>query len=322
MISIRSLNINDVKTHSRLDKYISMNRKRPFDLPAPCHQTDMDMVSDCLSLEQNFIIKHGEKAKNAAIFTQIPKIMIWIIGGTSDANEIARKLIAHAYKTGITATSSYGERLALETGCCVKKGKMDSRAMQDLFAETITSYVIDASHPYAEEVSRNAIEACKTNKTKYLRFERETTIIQHAKYYATYEELVAGLIQTTGNIFLTTGSNNLHRFSSIPAERIIARVLAVTDSIMKCESAGIPAHNIIASKGRFSEEANYALMKEYEIKHLVSKDSGVAGGLIEKTNAALQLGIMVHILKKPQIDYPQKYSSIDELVKYIEKQFR
>ena len=70
-------------------------------------------------------------------------------------------------------------------------------------------------------------------------------------------------------------------------------------------------------KGRMSKETNKALMLEYGIKHLVSKDSGEAGGLVEKVDAALELGIKVHILNRPEISYPKVFDKIEDVNQFI-----
>jgi len=243
--------------------------------------------------------------------------MIWIIGGTSEANEIAADLSSKDFDIVVSTTSEYGELLAQKNRVHVVCGKMDKPTMIQAF--TNTSIVIDASHPYAQEVSENAMEACAHLKISYIRFERKTTTISGANYYPDYVALENSLKTVAGNIFLTIGSNNLHRLSALDRNRLIVRVLAVTESIMKCAEANIPAHNIIASKGRFTKETNMALMKEYNIKHLVTKDSGEAGGLFEKIAAAQELGIAVHIVEKSKIEYPLVFTDKNKLIQRVEQ---
>ncbi len=242
--------------------------------------------------------------------------MIWIIGGTSDANIIAQKLTEKGCSVTLSAATSYGKKLADSLGFSVIEGKMNQEQMQEQFSKA--DYVIDASHPFAEEVSANAIAACQAVNAPYLRYERENKQFDYAQYYNTYDELIAALKQSTGNIFLTIGSNNIHLFSDLK-DRIIARVLPVKDSIEKCEAAGIPVHQIIASKGIFQEETNLALYKEYEAKHLVTKDSGDAGGISSKVEVAYRNNMIIHILRRPQIAYPNKTNSIEDIINAIIK---
>ncbi len=237
--------------------------------------------------------------------------MIWIIGGTSDANEIAQRLNAEGHKVTLSAATSYGKKLAHDLGIHVVEGKMNVEQMLSHFAKV--RMVIDASHPFAEEVSENAIKACSELNLTYIRYERATQVYPYAHYYSSYNELIDALKQTQGNIFLTIGSNNIHLFSDLK-DRIIARVLPVKDSIEKCEAAQIPTHRIIASKGIFKAETNLALYKEYDAKHLVTKDSGEAGGIRSKIDIAYRNNMIIHILKRPQILYPNKTDNIEEII--------
>ena len=53
-------------------------------------------------------------------------------------------------------------------------------------------------------------------------------------------------------------------------------------------------------QGPFSYEMNRALMLQYDIRHIVTKESGSAGGFSEKISAAGDLGVSVHIIKRPE----------------------
>ena len=77
------------------------------------------------------------------------------------------------------------------------------------------------------------------------------------------------------------------------------RVLPGRESIRICEEAGIPGSRIIALQGPFSEALNSALMQEYQIRWLVTKESGAAGGYAEKLAAAQHTGTGVCIIRNP-----------------------
>jgi precorrin-6x reductase len=63
-------------------------------------------------------------------------------------------------------------------------------------------------------------------------------------------------------------------------------------------------------------------MQEYQIAHLVSKESGEAGGLQEKAQAAFKLGIPVHILSRPKLDYPRMFSAIQSLLACLKNELK
>lgn len=245
--------------------------------------------------------------------------MIWVVGGTSDANKLVDRFVAQKHKVLVSATTSYGKELAQKPGVTVVHKMLDKRDMAKLICDYHITHVVDASHPFAEVVSKNAIEVCCANKISYVRFERENTKISNALYYDDYATLINALKHSSGNILLTIGSKNVNLFNQLDIKRIIARVLPVQESIRLCESAGLMAHQIIAMKGRMSKVTNMALLGEYTIEHLVTKDSGEAGGVLEKVQAASELGVKVHILSRPKVAYPSKFANFNDILMHIEQ---
>ncbi|PID89482.1 MAG: precorrin-6A reductase [Bacteroidia bacterium] len=239
--------------------------------------------------------------------------MIWIIGGTSEALKIRDELLGLGKKMVLSTTTSYGSKLSEHQGVILVQKMLQATDMLALIDEYSIDLLIDASHPFALQVSKNAIAACRQKKIPYLRFERKNIRYDNARYYPSYESLIAALRQTQGNIFLTIGSKNVNLFSVLDIERLTARVLPDENSIALCRKAGLLPHQIIAMKGRMKQETNKALFVEYETKHLISKDSGESGGMNEKVKAADELGILVHIIERPALDYDEKYSDIQSL---------
>lgn len=94
-----------------------------------------------------------------------------------------------------------------------------------------------------------------------------------------FNEAVELLVHTEGNIFLTTGSKTLQEFTSVRlGERIALRVLPMLDSLSKALELGYKPANIICMQGPFSELLNIEMMKRYNSRYLVTKDSGSVGG--------------------------------------------
>ena len=84
------------------------------------------------------------------------------------------------------------------------------------------------------------------------------------------------------------------------APRLYPRVLPTVAGITACEGAGIPHRNIIAMQGPFTLELNLALMQQFHIRYLVTKDGGSAGGFAEKAQAAAQSGAALVVLRRPE----------------------
>ena len=113
-------------------------------------------------------------------------------------------------------------------------------------------------------------------------------------------DAAAYLFGTKGNILLTTGSKELGAYAEIPRERMYVRVLPTHDSIAACEVAGIPHRNIIAMFGPFSQRMNEAMLEQYRISYLVTKEAGRNGGFEEKLQAAKRCGVKAIVIRRPE----------------------
>ncbi len=120
-----------------------------------------------------------------------------------------------------------------------------------------------------------------------------------ALVFAGAAEAAQELARTEGNVLLTTGAKELGAFSPIAPERCYPRVLPTQEGIAACEAAGVPHRNIIAMQGPFSRALNEALIQQFEIRWLVTKDGGAAGGFAEKVQAAQSTGAQLVVLRRP-----------------------
>ena len=113
-------------------------------------------------------------------------------------------------------------------------------------------------------------------------------------------DAAAYLFGTKGNILLTTGSKELGAYAEIPRERMYVRVLPTHDSIAACEAADVPHRNIIAMFGPFSQRMNEAMLEQYHISYLVTKEAGRNGGFEEKLRAAKRCGVKAIVIRRPE----------------------
>lgn len=252
---------------------------------------------------------------------------VMVIAGTSDARQIIDRLLIKDISVAATVTTDYGSQLLIShPKLQVHQGRLSGEEIAGLLIQLKAKCLVDASHPFAREVSINAIQACGVAKVPYLRFEREGTTVQEAEgivYVRDFTQAAQQAAGMNGNILLTIGSNNLEVFTRcIPdfEKRLFARVLPESGVIAKCEAAGLTASNIIAIKGPFSEEMNYEMIRYCNARVLVTKDSGNTGGVEDKLKAARKAGIVVILIKRPDIQYNGTVSTIDEVVGFVESQ--
>lgn len=246
--------------------------------------------------------------------------MDWIIGGTKDSRDFIQLLSEKNIDLKniiLTTVSDYGKKLIEESGVAVKSGAMNKDEMKTFVSQYNIERIFDFSHPYALEVSKNAMETARETGKKYFRFERENLKNNCISFDKT-DELIKYLETLKGNILITLGTNNIHEFKNLKnIENIYFRILPVKISIEKAENAGIKAKNIIGLQGPFSKEFNIAIYKNYEIKYVVTKESGDTGGELEKLQAAYEIGVTPIILKRPKIEYPWVAENMEEILKII-----
>lgn len=245
--------------------------------------------------------------------------MIWVIGGTKDSRDFIESF-PFKEKLVVTTATEYGGKL-LENIEDIKVfcKRLDLEEMNKFIEENSINKIIDLSHPYAEEVSRNAIECSRVKEIDYIRFERENLVSEDGVIeFSELEFMIKYLESLEGNILVTLGSNNLHKFENIKNKsNIYFRILPKWEMIKKAEDLGVLPKNIIAMQGPFSKELNIAMMRQLNIKYIVSKKGGNTGGEREKIESAKDIGAISIMLSRPNVEYPVVFSHIEKLIKYI-----
>lgn len=227
---------------------------------------------------------------------------VLIYAGTTEGRLLAERLADAHVACDVHVATEYGQMVMPKLqGVQVYVGRLDKQAMRELVCNRGYAAVVDATHPYATEVSENIRASLQGLAIPYLRLLRGSQSAepsQDVRYFADYESCADALRQTSGNILLTTGSKELHRFCQKETlrERMYVRVLPGRESIRLCEEAGICGKQILAMQGSFSEEMNLAMIHQFSIRYLVTKESGAHSGFQEKIKAAHQAGITACII--------------------------
>ena len=253
--------------------------------------------------------------------------MIWIIGGTKDSRDILEKLLEKTESDIIVSTATdYGGKLLENYKEREKRvesisERLDESQMRKLIKQKNISLVIDASHPYAVNVSRSVLKVTDEMDIGYMRFERKMLDYgdRDVIRFSTLEDMKRYVMNFENkNIFSTLGSNNLGEIKEIGKKNnLFVRILPTSSSIQKAEELGYLPGKIIAVQGPVSKILNEAMLKSYNIDFLITKESGDTGGEREKIEACKECKVTVLVLKRPQINYGNVYNDIDALIEKI-----
>lgn len=239
---------------------------------------------------------------------------ILLFGGTAEGHALALALAQAGHCVTCCVASEYGrDVLEPAENLTVLTGRMDEaqmlRRMQDGY-----DCVIDATHPYAAQVSGNIRAAALAAGVPYDRLVRPREQAENVLWADSPIDAARMLEDIPGNILLTTGSKDLAAFTALPdyTERVWARVLPSMDSLSHALSLGFPAAHIICMQGPFSQELNAATLRQIGAKTLVTKDTGRAGGFAEKAEAAKQAGANLLVIRRPTVETGL---TLDEMLK-------
>lgn len=226
-----------------------------------------------------------------------------VFAGTTEGYALCEFLAENEVSVYACAATEYGGSLLKENEFLhVSAGRLKTEDMEELFRKETPEIVLDATHPYAAEVTKNIRAACENTGVRYQRVLRpEGEKNETAVYVESTEKAAEFLCGTEGNIFLTTGSKELAKFTVIPdyKERLFARVLSIPSVISACAELGVEGKHLIGMQGPFSTEINEAMLRQYQCSYLVTKDTGLAGGFPEKMEACRRAGVIPVIIGRP-----------------------
>lgn len=225
---------------------------------------------------------------------------IVIFGGTTEGRELSGLLAGRGAEIVVSVATDYGrEEQGTRDGVTVVVGRRNRAEMSALLRGA--ALCVDATHPYAAEATRNIREACRDTRTPCRRLSREASVVgAGAVTVSDAAGAAAYLGGTAGNVLLATGAKELRPYAALNPSRLYPRILPTHEGLSACEAAGIPRRNVIAMRGPFSRELNEALIRQYQIAYLVTKDGGAVGGFPEKSEAARNTGAVLVVIRRPE----------------------
>ena len=218
-----------------------------------------------------------------------------MFSGTTEGRRFSKKLAELGVAVTVCVATPLGaEEQGEMAGITVHAGRLQPDAMAALLAGA--DLCVDATHPYAVDATRNIRAAAVQAGVEYRRLLRaQSPLPPGCAVFETAAQAAEYLAGTEGNILLATGAKELAAFAPLDP-----RVLPTPEGIAACEAANVPHRNIIAMQGPFSLALNKALITQFQIRYLVTKDGGAAGGFAEKVQAAADTGAQLVVLRRPE----------------------
>lgn len=221
---------------------------------------------------------------------------ILLLGGTTDASALAT-LVADQGFDAIYSLAGRTEK-PLAQALPMRLGGFGGveGLVQYLRAENV-SHVVDATHPFAAQMSKNAIAACAETGVKLLALERpgwtETTA-DHWIRVADLAAAVAALPTSPARVFLAIGRQHVAAFSARPEHHYLLRLVDPSPVTLTAP------HQVVIDRGPFSTKGDITLLQAHKITHIVAKNAG-GSGAVAKIEAARALGLPVILIDRPFI---------------------
>jgi precorrin-6A/cobalt-precorrin-6A reductase len=236
-----------------------------------------------------------------------------ILGGTGNANALAAALV----RAKIDAIYSYAGRTQIPLPHALPTrvgGFGGAEGLAAFIRESNITHVVDATHPFAAEMSRNAAVACAAAGVPLLALERPPWTRTRGDRWIEVEDVaaaVAALPEPPARVFLAIGRQHIAPFAQKPQHSYMLRFVDAPDGALP-----LPDAEVIVSRGPFTCESDLALMRERGIAWLVARNAG-GDGARAKIDAARALGLPVIMIARPRLAERPRVDSIDEVLAWL-----
>lgn len=236
-----------------------------------------------------------------------------ILGGTGDANQLADAIA----RAGIDAVYSYAgrTRIPLPHPLPTRIGGFGgAHGLASFIRSERITHVIDATHPFAVEMSRHACEACAATGTPLRALERPPWRREAADRWIEVGSVAAAaavLPERPARVFLAIGRQHLSAFAATPQHAYTLRFVDQADGPPPLQNA-----EIVVSRGPFTLADDRELLHRRGIEWLVTRNSGGRGARA-KIDAARELCLPVVMIARPALPERPRVAHIGEALEWL-----
>lgn len=215
-----------------------------------------------------------------------------ILGGTGEARLIAQALIGHDAVISLAGTTRTPEPQALPTRI---GGFGGATGFADYLDQAAITAVLDATHPYADQITRRTAQICADRNMPYMQFLRPAWEPEMGDDWTEIqtEAEAADHILAQATVFLGTGRQTLERFANLEGRTVICRQIDPPEGPFPFAGG-----RFLVGRPPFSVADELALFRQLGVDCLVVKNAGGAASRTKLT-AARMLGIPVLLIARP-----------------------
>ncbi len=241
-----------------------------------------------------------------------------ILGGTQEAYQLAEALAAEPIPrlgTVLTSLSGATAKPRLPAGALRVGGFGGVAGLAAFFREASVHQVVDATHPFAAQMSTQAVQACELTKVPLVRLARPAWVPEPDDHWIMLPNLEAAhdwLQEHPGRVFLTVGERGWEVFRSLDGARFWVRTLQAP------APDAWPGASWVQQRGPFSVEAEQAWMEAQSISVLVSKNSG-GTATQAKLEAARARSTPVLMIERPVLPEAPTVETVEEALLWLRR---
>ncbi|MER9135513.1 cobalt-precorrin-6A reductase [Mesorhizobium sp. M0830] len=241
---------------------------------------------------------------------------ILILGGTTEARQLAGKLIVRA-DCSVTLSLAGRTESPVAQGVPVRTGGFGGAdGLAAYLREMSVDLLIDATHPYAAQISANAAQAARVAGVPILALRRpgwEPVEGDRWTLVDTFGDAAQALGSAPRRVFLALGRQEVAVFKAAPQHHYLIRSV---DSVEP--KLAVPDANYLLARGPFREMDERALLEKHRIDVVVSKNSGGAA-TYGKIAAARALGLDVVMVRRPDLPEVPSAETVEQLAAVVDQ---
>ena len=178
------------------------------------------------------------------------------------------------------------------------------------------THLIDASHPFAAQMSRNAVVAAEQTGIPLAALTRPAWTPQSGDDWTEVPGTAAAVASLAGprqRVFLAIGSQTLSAFAAQPQHYYLLRLVDPPET-----QPPLPDCHVEIARGPFTLDGDLALLRRHRIQRIVAKNSGGTAARA-KLDAARILGLPVTLIARPALPPRPEFHVAEDILAWLEE---